>query len=118
MFRLLRAALDGLLLRCPRCHQGAMFESWFRMRRRCPHCALAFERASGEITGGMGISIVATLLLVIIAAAAIGFSNVPLLPAMLVLAAATIAFPILFYPSSRGVWAAILFLTRDNDEPD
>ncbi|HWQ13380.1 MAG TPA: DUF983 domain-containing protein [Roseiflexaceae bacterium] len=118
MLRVLRALLDGLLLRCPRCHTGRMFTSWFHMRRACPVCGMPFERASGEITGGMGVNIVATLALVIVAAAAIGFSSVPLLPAFLVMGALVVLFPIAFYPSSRGLWVGVLYLTGDNAERD
>jgi uncharacterized protein (DUF983 family) len=67
MLRLIRVFVDAVLLRCPRCHQGRMFASWFRMRRVCAVCGLPFERASGEITGGMGFNIVVTLFLVIVA---------------------------------------------------
>ncbi|HMP42540.1 MAG TPA: DUF983 domain-containing protein [Roseiflexaceae bacterium] len=95
-----------------------MLRSWFHMHRHCPACNTPFERASGEITGGMGVNIVATLLLVILVAALIGFSSLPLLPAMLGLAVLTIAFPIGFYPFSRALWAALLFLTGDNRETD
>jgi uncharacterized protein (DUF983 family) len=95
-----------------------MFASWFRMRAACPRCGLPFERASGEITGGMGVSIVVTLLLVILAAAWIGFSGVALGPAFLVMGALTIVFPIVFYPLSRGLWVAVLYLTGDNEEHD
>lgn len=118
MLRVARALIDGLLLRCPRCHRGRQFESWFRMRRACPACGLPFERASGEITGGMGISIAVTLLIVIVAAAAIGFSSAPLGPAFAVMGLVTLVFPIVFYPASRGIWVAILYLTNHHDEPD
>lgn len=118
MLRVVRAFLDGLLLRCPRCRRGRMFVTWFRMRLACPECGLPFERASGEITGGMGVNIVATLALVIVAAALIGFSSVPLLPAFLAMGALVVVFPILFYPSSRGLWVALLYLTGDNVERD
>jgi uncharacterized protein (DUF983 family) len=116
MRRIIQAFIDALLLRCPRCRRGRMFAGWFRMHRRCPACGLPYERAEGEITGGMGFNIVVTLLLVIVAAAVIGFSGAPLAPALLGLGAATILFPILFYPFSRALWAAVLFLTGDNAE--
>lgn len=119
MIRILRALLDGLILRCPRCHRGRMFVSFFTMQQRCPVCGLQFERSSGEITGGMGFNISVTLLLVIVLAAVIGFvPSIPLLPSILALALLAIVFPIVFYPSSRGLWASILYLTGDNDEPD
>lgn len=118
MVRFIRIFVDSLLLRCPRCHRGAMFRSWFTMRQACPACGLPFERASGEITGGMGFNIVFTLFLVIIAGAVIGFSSVPLLPAFLVMGLVTVMFPIVFYPFSRALWVGLLYLTGDNTEPD
>jgi uncharacterized protein (DUF983 family) len=118
MVRFVRVFLDCLLLRCPRCRRGRMFSGWFTMRQTCPECGLLFERASGEITGGMGFNIVFTLFLVIIAGAAIGFSSVPLLPAFLIMGAVTILFPVLFYPFSRGLWVGVLYLTGDNAERD
>ena len=80
---------------------------------------MPFERSSGEITGGMGINTVVTLLIVIVFGVFIGVSAwIPLLPAVTALALVAIIFPIVFYPISRGLWASILYLTGDNDEPD
>lgn len=109
--RFIRAIFDGLVLRCPRCHKGHMFRSWFTINTHCPVCGMEFERATGEVTGGMGINIAVTLLLVIISAGIVGFSSLPLLPALLGLGVAVALFPIAFYPISRGLWIAILFLT-------
>jgi uncharacterized protein (DUF983 family) len=117
--RIVHALWDGLRLHCPRCHRGRMFESFFRMRRRCPVCDLAFERSSGEITGGMAINTVVTLFLVIVAALVIGFTpSLPLAPLLIGLAIATAVFAIAFYPISRGLWASVIYLTGDNTEPD
>jgi uncharacterized protein (DUF983 family) len=96
-----------------------MFESFFKMRAVCPVCGNVFERSSGEITGGMGISIVATLFIIIVAGVIIGVNpSIPLVPAMLIMGLVAIVFPIVFYPISRGIWAGVLYITGDNDEPD
>jgi uncharacterized protein (DUF983 family) len=116
--KLISALLSGLVLRCPQCHKGSMFSSWFTMRRSCSHCQLEFEKASGEITGGMGVNIVATLFIAIISAAIIGFSEGPLLLPLLIMSAVMVIFPIVFYPSSRGMWVALLYVTGGNDERD
>lgn len=119
MVAMLRALVDGLLLICPRCHQGRMFVRGFTMHQRCPVCGLQFERSSGEVTGGMGINIALTLLVIIAAALIFGLSpDVPLVPLLLALTAFAIIFPIAFYRSSRGLWASVLYLTGDNDERD
>jgi uncharacterized protein (DUF983 family) len=111
--------LAGLLLRCPQCRRGHMFESFFQMRRECPVCGLAFERAAGEVTGGMVINFVITGLVITIGSLYFGlFSRAPLSIVLLGLGAFAILFPILFYPISRGLWASILYLTAANVEHD
>jgi uncharacterized protein (DUF983 family) len=117
--RISRALLAGLVLRCPRCRQGRMFESVFRMRRECPICGLPFERSTGEVTGGMVINFVATGLVITIGSLYFGlFSRVPLSTVLLGFGAFAIVFPIAFYPISRGLWASILYLTAANTERD
>jgi uncharacterized protein (DUF983 family) len=117
--RISRILLAGLLLRCPRCGRGRMFVSLFRMRRECPVCGLAFERAAGEVTGGMVINFVITGLVITIGSLYFGlFSRAPLSMVLLGMGAFAILFPIAFYPISRGLWASILYLTAANAEHD
>lgn len=119
MRRLLRAFVDGMILRCPRCHVGWMFAGWFRIHPACQHCGMPFESASGEITGGMGINIATTLVIVIVAAGVLGFQpDLPIEAVLLGLGAFAIGFPIVFYHSSRGLWIALLFLTANSSERD
>jgi uncharacterized protein (DUF983 family) len=110
---------DGLILRCPRCHTGRMFERGFTMHRLCPVCGLLFEQASGEITGGMAINTVLTLFVITVASLVFGFNPaIPLGPLIVGLAAFAILFPIAFYRSSRGMWAGFLYFMGDNAERD
>ena len=119
MIRLLRALFDGLILRCPRCHRGRMFARGFTMNAECPVCGLLFEKATGEVTGGMGINTVVTLLVITVCSLVFGLNPaVPLVPLLLGLAAFAILFPIVFYRSSRGLWASFLYMTGDNTERD
>lgn len=119
MIHFLRALFDGLLLRCPRCHTGRMFARGFTMNTACPNCGLPFEKATGEITGGMGINTVATLAVITVLSLVFGLNpSVPLAPLLLGLALFAIVFPILFYRSSRGLWASFLYMTGDNTERD
>jgi uncharacterized protein (DUF983 family) len=113
-----RALWDGFRLRCPRCHRGRMFERGFTMRPSCAVCSLAFERSSGEITGGMGINSAITLFFVCCFSFFALLPNIPLVPLLLAMLVFAVVFPIAFYRSSRGMWASILYLTGDNDEPD
>jgi uncharacterized protein (DUF983 family) len=118
-FQATRILLDGLLLRCPRCEMGGMFRSGFKMFHACPVCGLEFERASGEVTGGMGINTVATCIVEL--ALAIAFVAGPPLPLnvqIALLIVVGVIFPIVFYRPSRGLWASFLFLTGNNSESD
>ncbi len=118
MVQVLGILLDGLLLRCPRCPWGKMFHG-FKMYHACPVCALEFERASGEMTGGMGINVTATCAVETLAAVALlSAPDLPVPVAVLVLVLVGTLFPIVFYRSSRGLWASFLFLTGNNSEPD
>ncbi|GAB4208916.1 MAG: hypothetical protein OHK0022_39160 [Roseiflexaceae bacterium] len=119
MANILTATIDGLLLRCPRCHQGRMFRSLFDMNTECPTCGLRFESASGEITGGMVINLVVTEVVAVVLGAYFAlFTTAPLTPILLALGFFTIVFPILFYRCSRGIWAGFLYVTGDNSEGD
>lgn len=42
------AVTDGLHRRCPRCHEGPLFRSWFHLRERCPRCGLIFAPEPGD----------------------------------------------------------------------
>ena len=110
--------LAGLVWRCPRCEHGHMFRSGFKMYHACPVCALEFERASGEITGGMGINTVATCVLEVSLAIGFVFVPWPLELEVAVLVLAGVLFPIAFYRSARGLWAGFLYLTGNNSESD
>jgi ABC-type transport system involved in cytochrome bd biosynthesis fused ATPase/permease subunit len=88
------------------------------MNRTCPACGLEFERASGEITGGMGINIVVTLMVIIGGSLFALSPAVPMAPLLIGLLLFAVLFPIAFYRTSRGLWASLLYLTGDNREPD
>ena len=43
-------------LRCPRCLDGAVFESLWQMHPLCPSCQLKYEREQGYFVGAMYVS--------------------------------------------------------------
>ena len=119
MSAVLRALWDGFRLRCPQCHRGRMFVAGWTMRDDCALCGLPFERSSGEITGGIGINAFVTETVVFVVGAALGwFTALPIAPLLGGLVVFAAGFTIAFYRPSRGLWASILYLTGDNDEPD
>lgn len=112
-----RVLWDGLRLRCPSCHQGRMFVSLFQMRRSCPVCGLPFERADGEVSGGMAMNFIATGIVITVGSLYFGlFSTIALWLVLSGLGLFAIVFPIVFYPCSRGLWASLLFLMGANSE--
>ena len=119
MLRFLRALLDGLLLRCPRCHTGRMFARGFTMNPNLPELWPAVRKGHGRdhrrdghqyrrnagdhhrLRAGVWPQ-----------------PAVPLGPLLIGLALFAILFPIAFYRSSRGLWAGFLYITGDNQERD
>jgi uncharacterized protein (DUF983 family) len=107
----------GLTKRCPRCGSGHLFTSWFRMRERCPRCGYRFERQEGFFLGAFVINFavaelsLAVVLVALIVVLSMG-RHVSVWSWVAVAAAIQIAVPLLFYPFSRTVWAAIDLMMR------
>lgn len=111
----------GLTRRCPACGGSDLFHSWFRMKSTCGRCAHRFEREEGFFLGAymvnLGVTEGLVLLLVVVptivlAATRPGFDVLPLVVGGIVAAVIT---PLLFYPFSRTVWAALDLWLRPAD---
>src|SRR5712692_308877 len=96
----------GCLRHCPRCGSGRLFESWFKMKERCPRCGLRFEREEGEFLGAYVIhygavsAVIAVVLVIVMALEPSGGTRwlVPVLGAGGFLA---VVRPVLCYPVSK-----------------
>ena len=108
--------LRGLFGRCPVCGDRGAFESWFRMRERCPTCALRFERVEGHWIGAIGTNTVCVMGLMLIVLATVTFSMFPdpppVWPLVGVEVLIAVAGPMVFFPASRTLWSAIDLLMR------
>lgn len=51
--RFRQALSRGLRFRCPKCGEGKVFSSFFRMRNECAVCGLSFYPESGYYVGAM-----------------------------------------------------------------
>ena len=112
-----RMLARGLARRCPRCGAGRLFTSWLRLRERCPRCAYRFEREEGFFLGAyvVNYAVVQALLLVLLfsyVAARSAGAEVPLAPFVAGGVAIAVVVPVVFYPFSRTLWAAIDLATR------
>jgi uncharacterized protein (DUF983 family) len=105
----------AMLLRCPRCGSGGVISGWFGMAPCCPRCGHCFETRpeEGFFPGAFTVNLAVTegILLLslfgyIFLLAATG-GDVSVLPVLVVCFTLAIVLPVLFYPFSRTIWAAI-----------
>lgn len=102
----------GLRKRCPRCGAKHLYDTWFRMKQRCPGCGFLFEREPGFFVGAYLINFALTegLLFVMI----MGFvfvlaqnSDASIVPPLAGGAVLAVIGPVIFYPYARTIWSAI-----------
>lgn len=92
-------------LRCPFCGEGKLFQSWFRMRKACPSCAVSFEREPGFFLGSIYFNYGLTALIAAIAYPALLFTRtVPEKPLLWGTLAFTLLFPMWFFRYARSLW--------------
>jgi uncharacterized protein (DUF983 family) len=109
---ILRLAARGLIRRCPRCGAGHLFSGWFRMIEHCPRCGYRFAREEGFFLGAFVINFVVTeaalgMVLAVLIALEAGGGGVSLGPIVVAAVVVTVVVPLVFYPFSKTLWAAI-----------
>jgi uncharacterized protein (DUF983 family) len=106
----------ALRLRCPNCGRGRLFESWFRMRARCPVCGLPTERGDqGYQVGSYMFNIIAAELIFAAIFVGVLVATWPDPPWTLLEfggIALMIAVPFAFFPFSRTLFLAFDLLFR------
>jgi uncharacterized protein (DUF983 family) len=101
----------GLTRRCARCGAGHLYSRWFTLVDRCPGCGYLFAREEGFFLGAFVINFAVTeiclgiVLAVLIALEAGG--GAPIGAVIAAAAAVTVVVPVVFYPFSKTLWAAI-----------
>lgn len=99
--------------RCGRCGSAGIFESWFRLRERCPGCGYRFAREEGFAAGVwlLNFSVTEGFMLIgliaFIVVRGVAHASVPLWPVLLATAAAAVIAPVLCYPFATSTWAAL-----------
>jgi uncharacterized protein (DUF983 family) len=112
----------ALGLRCPHCGAGSIFETWLRMRRRCPVCRLRLERGEhGYEVGAYMFNIVAAELVFALIFLSIVIATWPSPPWDVLLYGGVVLMivaPLLLYPFSKTVFLAFDLIFRPASAED
>lgn len=97
----------GLLLRCPACGEGGLYQSAFRMRERCARCGLVFAREQGYFVGAIYVNVILTETLILaVFLGSLIFTSGASDRVYFVMFAAALVLPLAFYRFSRSLWLA------------
>lgn len=113
----------GLRRRCGRCGRRGIFDGWFTLRDRCPHCGYRFAREEGFFTGVILVNFSVTIMLLWIVIMAYVLwraatdARSPLAPILTLAIGIGVVVPIAFYPNAASAWAALDLVMRPL-EPD
>ena len=100
----------GLRKKCPVCASGGIFDSWFKLKDRCPRCGYEFTREEGYWVSAIivNVGVIQTMFIVLFIVVVIATApDVEWGPLLLVGGVMNVIFPIFFYPFSKTVWMAI-----------
>ncbi|MFP6889861.1 MAG: DUF983 domain-containing protein [Nitrospinota bacterium] len=85
-----------------------MFPKFFKMHAKCPRCGFVHEREPGYFIGAIYINMATTLLIVIAGHYfALWLFEPRLISQMIFWGLFSVAFPVLFFRLSRGLWMNI-----------
>ena len=111
----------GLFRRCPRCGERKVWAGPFKLLERCPRCQLLFAREEGFWLGayvinfGVGEGLVGVILMVFLFVK-VNNPDMGLAPWLIGGVILGVVMPIVFFKSSRTIWAAIdLAMNPDSD---
>lgn len=114
-----RTARRALLLRCPACGAGGLFERYGRLRTACPACGHVLRREQGAQTGSMyltaAVNQVFAALVILCVFVLFDWSLAVELAVSIPL---VVLFCLAFLPFSQTLWAGVEYVTDCiNGEP-
>ena len=112
------ALVRGFRKRCPRCGERDTFVSWFQPRQACRRCELRFAKEEGGFLGAMTLNYLVAIglwVVVLVVVVVMTGPDVPVAPLMVLSAVVLIGVPLLFYPRSKMIWAAVEFLVLQGE---
>jgi uncharacterized protein (DUF983 family) len=108
----------ALLRRCPRCGGKGWFRGWFGKDERCRTCGYRYERQPGFLLGAVTMNTIVTfglLAVVLVVGTILSYPDIAVVPMLAASAAVAILVPIVFYPFSYAIWAAVDLAMRPLD---
>lgn len=114
-------AVRGLFGGCPRCGSHGWFRHWFKRNERCPTCGYKAERSEGYMLGAMTMNVIVTfflLLVVILVGSIASYPHIAVGPMVIVGMSIAVLWPMIFYPATYTLWAAVDLLMRPLDEAE
>ncbi|WP_036284329.1 DUF983 domain-containing protein [Methylocystis sp. ATCC 49242] len=101
----------GIMMKCPRCGEGKLFNGYLKREAACPHCHESFDGLDADdgpawLTIGLTAHIVIPLLIFLERG-----DLLPLWQEFSILAVVTIACALLLLPLSKGFFIAAMWLT-------
>ena len=98
-------------LRCPRCGEGRLFTTWFRMLVRCTFCGLRFERAQGYFVGAIYVNYGITVLIAMIGYFVLwATTRISTAGQLALWVPFVVLFPLWFFRYSRSFWLGLEYL--------
>jgi uncharacterized protein (DUF983 family) len=113
-----RAFARGAVRHCPRCGGGRLFTSWFKIRERCPRCGFRLEREEGGFLGAMTFNYAITAVIwlaVFVVWLVVDLPDVRVFLLTVVSIAIAVVVPLLFWPVSKTLWAAVDYLVTQTE---
>jgi uncharacterized protein (DUF983 family) len=108
----------ALLRRCPHCGGKAWFDRWFKRLDRCRTCGYRYERQPGFLLGALTVNTILTFGLigaVLLVGSILSYPDIAVVPILVVALAVAVLVPVIFYPFSYTVWAAVDLAMRPLD---
>ncbi|MET0903549.1 MAG: DUF983 domain-containing protein [Acidimicrobiales bacterium] len=116
-----RLVARGVLRRCPLCGGGDVFETFFRVKERCPRCNFPIQREEGHWLGAIGINMIVTFTLLFFTMLVSFLLTIEerraarvLIPCLLV----ACLTPVVFFGSSHTLWSSIDLAMRPLEPSD
>ena len=112
----------ALLLRCPNCGGGNLFEGFFRMKERCPTCGMLLERGESDyFLGGYTLNLIAVEILLALAFLIVVIVTWPSPPWDALMYGGVILSilgAVLCYPFAKTTWLAVDLIFRPTHRED